>query len=166
MQMQKARNSPVWKFYSFMKNAFGSWRISKKRRKRNLDKKNPNEEESRNRKKTYLEDMHQYLKGNLWIERKIKEQNTYFSSINISTAFSFAALRTPVIVPPARPAAYARSIEGYFTLSGALNVSEPSLHNPILIDEKSEIIIYRIRIIEVQTYTIFWPHGNSISLFI
>ena len=48
--------------------------------------------------------------------------------MNNSTAFSLAALRTPVMVPPARPAAYARSIDGYFTLSGALNVSEPNLY--------------------------------------
>jgi hypothetical protein len=31
------------------------------------------------------------------------------------------------MVPPALPAAYAKSIDGYFTLSGALNVNEPSL---------------------------------------
>lgn len=31
-------------------------------------------------------------------------ENAYFSSTNSSTAFSFAALRTPVMVPPARPA--------------------------------------------------------------
>jgi hypothetical protein len=54
-------------------------------------------------------------------------RGTYFSLINNSTAFSLAALRTPVMVPPALPAAYAKSIDGYFTLSGALNVSEPSL---------------------------------------
>ena len=49
--------------------------------------------------------------------------------MNISTAFSFAALRTPVMVPPARPAAYASSIDGYLTLSGALNVRDPSLNH-------------------------------------
>lgn len=61
--------------------------------------------------------------------------------MNISTAFSLAALRTPVIVPPALPAAYARSIDGYFTLSGALNVSEPSLQHGY---RNSDIEIYRI----------------------
>jgi hypothetical protein len=55
-------------------------------------------------------------------------QVTYFSSRNISTAFSLAALRTPVIVPPARPAEYAKCIDGYFTLSGALNVNDPNLN--------------------------------------
>lgn len=59
----------------------------------------------------------------------IQNKIAYFSLMNISTALSFAALRTPVIVPPARPAAYARSMDGYFTLSGVLNVNEPNLHH-------------------------------------
>jgi len=33
------------------------------------------------------------------------QKESYFSSMNNSTAFSLAALRTPVMVPPARPAA-------------------------------------------------------------
>eukprot|EP00955_Chlamydomonas_euryale_P089397 364463-Chlamydomonas_euryale.AAC.4 len=42
--------------------------------------------------------------------------------MNISTACSFAADSTPVIVPAARPAPYARSMAGYLARSGALNV--------------------------------------------
>ncbi len=45
-----------------------------------------------------------------------------------STALSFAALSTPVIVPPARPAAYERSIDGYLARSGTLNVKSPILN--------------------------------------
>jgi hypothetical protein len=35
------------------------------------------------------------------------------------------------MVPPERPAALARFIDGYLMLSGALKVSEPSLHSHI-----------------------------------
>lgn len=59
----------------------------------------------------------------------LKDWSTHFSSMNISTAFSLAALRTPVMVPPALPAAYARSIDGYFTLSGFLNVKSTLNHH-------------------------------------
>lgn len=40
----------------------------------------------------------------------------------ISFARSFAAFMAAVMLPPARPAAYARSMHGYLTRSGSLNV--------------------------------------------
>lgn len=42
---------------------------------------------------------------------------------NISFARSLAAFMAAVMLPPARPAAYARSIHGYLTRSGSLKVS-------------------------------------------
>jgi hypothetical protein len=40
---------------------------------------------------------------------------------------SLAAEKTPVMVPPARPAAYPMVSEGYFSVSGSLNVRSPIL---------------------------------------
>lgn len=55
------------------------------------------------------------------------ENSLHLSSRKSSTAISFAALKTPVIVPPARPALYDRSMEGYFSWSGFLKVRFPIL---------------------------------------
>lgn len=86
----------------------------------------------------------------------------------IKPTCSLAADSTPVMVPPVRPAAYARSIAGYLALSGCLQRPQGLTFKCRIYYLVSVLVLCSIRVLilgqaRLQTHS-GWPRARCISL--